>query len=311
VVKKPILTIVTPVYNGEKYIAETIESVIKSRIDYPYEYIVLNDGSVDSTASILKNYHDSIRIFSHENMGESATVNRGLENAIGEFITIINADDPLLTPNLINLGCKMLLENPTIAALYPDWKIIDDAGKTLKLNILPDYSDEIMIGKSRCLPGPGTLFRRDIALKIGGRRKEWKFVGDYDFWLRFSRAGNIVRLPGVLAQWRESANSTSISRRGIDMANERIEVMTNFLNENKTSPSLKRSALGNAHYLAARLAFFDEKINGKELIMKAFKLRGGWPEEAKIYVVLYLMLLPFSKKLLANFPSLITRIIRR
>ena len=54
---KPVLTIITPVYNGEKYIAETIESVLSATIDIPYEYIVLDDGSSDLTANILKNYH--------------------------------------------------------------------------------------------------------------------------------------------------------------------------------------------------------------------------------------------------------------
>ena len=58
----PLLTIVTPVYNGEKYISETIESVIKSQIKIPYEYIVLNDGSSDSTFIIINRYCDFINL---------------------------------------------------------------------------------------------------------------------------------------------------------------------------------------------------------------------------------------------------------
>jgi len=305
----PILTIITPVYNGEKYISKTIESVIKSSINYSYEYIVLDDGSNDSTLTILQGYKDNIKIFSHKNIGESATVNRGLENALGEFILVISADDPLLTSELLNKTCKILSDNHSIVAIYPDWKIIDQNGNTLRNKILPEFTDELLIGRCKCLPGPGTVFRKDKALQIGGRRSGWKFVGDYDFWLRLSRVGKIVRLPGVLAQWRENQDSTSISQRDNKMATERIKVIENFLMENKISENLRRKALGNSYYLAARLTFFDPKIKGRFLLFKAFKYRRGWPEEAKIYVVLYLLLTPITTIIFKPFSRLIIKII--
>ena len=305
----PVLTIITPVYNGEKYIAETIESVINSQIIYSYEYIVLDDGSTDSTLRILQSYKQKIKIFSHKNVGESATVNIGLENASGEFILVISADDPLLTSDLIDRACKILIENSSIVAIYPDWKIIDENGNTLMNKIVPDFTDDLFIGHCKCLPGPGTLFRRDKALEIGGRRAGWKFVGDYDFWLRLSRVGKIVRLPGVLAQWRENQYSTSISQRDNRMAVERIKVIENFLLENSVPKDLHRKALGNAYYLAARLAFFDPNIEGRSLAIKAFKYRRRWPEEAKLYVVLYLLSMPLSTIIFKPFSKIITRVI--
>ena len=305
----PVLTIITPVYNGEKYISETINSVINSNIVYPYEYIVLDDGSKDSTLSILKGFEKKeIKIFFHKNIGESATVNRGLEIASGEFILVLSADDPLLTSDLINKACKILIENSSIVAIYPDWKIIDQSGNTLKNKILPEFTEELLIGHCKCLPGPGTLFRRDKALQVGGRRSSWKFVGDYDFWLRLSRVGKIVRLPGVLAQWRENENSTSISQRDNRMAMERIKVIESFLLENNISQDLHRKALGNAYYLAARLAFFDFKINGRLLLFNSFKHRRGWPEEAKFYVVLYVLLMPISSIIFKPFSKMLIRL---
>jgi glycosyltransferase involved in cell wall biosynthesis len=306
---KPVLTIITPVYNGENYILETIESVINSKIEIAYEYIVLNDGSSDSTANILNDYCDSITIFSHDNMGEPSTVNRGLENAKGDYILVINADDPLLTSHLISKALQILEKDSSIVAVYPDWKIINQHGKTIQIKILPDYSDEILIGHCRCLPGPGTIFRKDAALRIGGRRINWKFVSDYDFWLRLSRIGKIKRLPGVLAQWRESPNSISISQRSSNMASERISVVENFLSENDIPIALRRKALGNSYYLASRLAFFDQKIKGRSLLIRSFKYRRGWPEEAKLYVVLYLAFIPVSSIIFKPFKSLILRII--
>lgn len=308
---KPVITIITPVYNGEKYISETIESVINARLSFPFEYLVIDDGSTDSTPKILQKYKGKIKLLSQNNLGEGATVNRGLENAEGDFVLVVNADDPLLTEDLVNKGCQYLIGNPNVVAVYPDWKIIDENGKTIKINILPEYSDKIMIGECRTLPGPGAIIRKNSALRIKGRRTEWKYVGDYDFWLRLSRIGEIKRIPGVLAQWRESQNSTSISQRGIEMANERIRVTSNFLTENTVPKYIVNMAKGNSHYLAARLAFFDSRINGRDLLIKSFWYKKSWPSNAKIHIVLYLLFLPLSKKVIDKFPNLIARISQR
>jgi glycosyltransferase involved in cell wall biosynthesis len=304
----PVISIITPVYNGEKYLTETIDSVLTADIEIPYEYLVLNDGSSDSTLTILEGYKESIRIFSHANLGESATFNRGLENASGKYILVISADDPLLTGSLISRAIRILESDTSIVALYPDWRIIDENGKILKTKILPEYSDEIMIGLSRCLPGPGVIFRKDSAIRIGGRNTKWKFVGDYDFWLRLSRVGRIQRLPGVLAQWRDNVDSTSISQRGNQMASDRIRVIEEFISGNDLPVDLASKALGNAYYIAARLAFFDSKINGRKLMLKAFKFRHGWPEEAKIHVVMFLLLMPISSLVFKMFPAIKAKI---
>ena len=305
---QPVLTIITPVFNGENFIAETISSILDALIAVPYEYIVLDDGSTDSTASILSKFADRIKILTHSNIGESATVNRGLHIAQGEFVLVISADDPLLTGELVNRACKILSKDPDLVAIYPDWRIIDELGRVIMTKVLPEFSEEIMIGRCKCLPGPGTVFRKSAALRVGGRKDKWKYVGDYDFWLRMSRVGKIVRLPEVLAQWRQNEKSTSISQRGLEMATERINVIDEFLAENDLTEPLKRKALGNSYYLAARLAFFDTRIKGKTLLIEAFKSRRGWPEEARIQVVLYIFLMPISSIMLKPIKCLIVRI---
>jgi len=190
------------VFNGEKYINETISSVLNADIAVPYEYIVLNDGSDDSTAFILDKFKHQIKVMSHTNIGESATVNRGIKVAQGDYIVVISADDPLLTGDLLTEACGKLAGEPGLVALYPDWKIINELGETIFVKNVPEYSDDVMIGQCRCLPGPGTVFRKDAALQVGGRSEKWKYVGDYDFWLRLSRVGDIRKLSGFFAQWR-------------------------------------------------------------------------------------------------------------
>jgi glycosyltransferase involved in cell wall biosynthesis len=303
-VSTELLSIITPVYNGEKYIAETIDSVLNAKIEISFEYLVLNDGSLDSTLSILKGYGNKIKLFTHENIGESATFNFGLQKARGKYLLVLNADDPLLNGELINRAIEVLELNSNVVALYPDWKIIDENGIILKTNILPEYSDEIMIGQNVCLPGPGVIFRRNAAIEIGGRSTKWKFVGDYDFWLRLSRLGKIQKLPEVMAQWRSSSSSTSILNRGENMAMERIEVMEEFLGKNQNLGHLDRMARGNAYYVAARLAFFDPNVKGRYLLLKAFRIRRNLPEQARIREVLFILLTPLSTYVIDLFPSL-------
>ena len=109
----------------------------------------------------------------------------------------------------------------------------------------------------------------------------------------------------MLAQWRENQNSTSISQRDSKMAAERIKVIENFLLENNISEILRKKALGNSYYLAARLAFFDPEIKGKHLLLKAFLYRRGWPEEARLYVVVYILLMPFTSIIFKPFSKII------
>ena len=277
---KSKLSVITAVYNGSDYIEETVNSVLKYCSEIDFEYIVLNDGSTDNTLEILMKYEEKIRIIDKSNSGESDSVSVGFKEASGDLLLVVSADDPLFT---------------------------DAVGKVIKVIKVPDYSDKLLIGRCQTLPGPGVIFRRSAALKLNGRNPKWTFVGDYDFWLRLSRLGELRHRPEVLAQWRHHPSSTSVSKRGIKMAQERIRVVEDFLSNNVISNHLKQMALGNAHYIAARISYFDKNIPAKKYLFHSFKLRKGWVEEAKFYEVLYILLLPFSR----HFNSIINWIYKK
>jgi len=298
----PLLTIITPVYNGADFIEETVRSVLNVKTNITFEYLVINDGSTDDTSKILQKFADKIAVFNQSNMGEANTVNKGIDIAKGKYILILNADDPLLTSSLLDESVEILQKDETIAAVYPDWNVIDRFGTVLSTNILPDYSDQIMIGKCKTLPGPGTIFRASMAKKIQGRDSNWRFVSDYDFWLRLSRVGQIVRIPKVLAQWRYHDTSASIANRGLEMAYERIKVIELFIFNNQIDINMARNAKGNAYYMAARLAFFDKRINGRTLFFNAMLKNRGLPSESRFFVILYLLFLPFSRKIVKFIP---------
>ena len=302
-VSKPKLSVITPVFNGEEYIAETIESVLRAKTDVEFEYIVINDGSTDKTVEILEKYSGKIRSSTFENGGESTSVNRGLEIAKGQYVLVVSADDPILEGNLFDKAVQILDSNSEVVAVYPDWRVIDEFGAFKREVVVEDFSIDILLGKNRTLPGPGSIFRLSTALQIGGRRNKWKYVGDFDFWLRLSNHGNFQRIPGVLAQWREHQTSTSVSQKNAKMANERINVIEDYLRESNVPLSLKNMAISNSHYLAARLSYFDKEIDGRKIFIDGIKKSGTYPSEAHPLIVCYLLTLPLSRFLTKFIPK--------
>jgi glycosyltransferase involved in cell wall biosynthesis len=289
------LTVITAVYNGEDYIEDTINSVLKFASEIEFQYIIIDDGSTDNTSRILNLFGDKIEVFHQKNSGESAAVNVGIENAKGDCCLVISADDPIMTAKLFQNVFDEFEQDSNLAAVYPDWQMIDEMGNPIKVVKVPDYSDELLIGRCRTLPGPGVIFRTSFAQQIGGRRSKWTFVGDYDFWLRLSRIGEIRHRPEVLAQWRYHANSTSVTKRGLKMAKERIAVIEDFLENNKIDTSIMRMALGTSYYMAARLCFYSSEVPARRYLMKAFKYRRGLVDGSQFKVIAYILLLPFSR----------------
>jgi glycosyltransferase involved in cell wall biosynthesis len=300
----PIVTVVTAVYNGEDYIEETILSVLSAARNIEFEYIVVNDGSTDSTLRILEKFKGQIKIIDKANSGESESVTIAFGEALGEYLIVVSADDPLPSEKLFEKSFDDFSSDSNLVAIYPDWNMIGPQGEVLKTIRVPDYSDELLIGRCTTLPGPGTIFRKSAALEIGGRRKKWTFVGDYDFWLRLSRIGELRHRPEVLAQWRYHPGSTSVNKRGPKMASERIAVVEEFLSDFSIDPKIARMALGSAYFMAARLVFFSPQVPGKRYLIQSFQKRKGWVEEARLHIILYILLIPISSsfyKLFSKF----------
>lgn len=294
----PLFSVITPAYNCAEYIEETIKSVLTMASEFSFEYIVVNDGSTDETASILDHYRSQIIVITTLNSGESTAVNVGINSAKGEYILVVSADDPLFTKKLFQGVHDIFRTNPTINVLYPDWRMIDSNGNLVKEITVPSFSLDLLIGENKTLPGPGTFFRSEPARAIGGRNARWKFVGDFDFWLRMSAEGGFLHRSETLAQWRQHQNSTSVAQRGLEMAMERIDVIDEFLNSYPVEEKLARKARSSSYYLAARLNYFDPRIAGRQLMLRSVTTRRGWPKQMKLMEFFYLLGLPLTRKVL-------------
>ena len=291
-------SIVLPVFNGGDLLQETLDSIFKYCQNYSFEFLVINDGSTDNTSEILNEYTDRIIVVNTANQGEANAVNEGLRRAIGKYCLVVSADDPLISGELFQEAIAIFQGNPKIVVVYPDWNMIDGNSEIISEIRTIEYSKLALIGEFVCIPGPGAIFRLDVAKEMGGRNSILKFGSDYDFWLRLSQLGDFQRIPRVLAQWRSHSNSTSIRSKGLEMAKERIFVIENFLSLFPQEESVTKSARAHAYYHAALLSYFSKEVPVAAWMFKAFLIRRRWIEKADLRIVIYCLLLPFSRNIL-------------
>ncbi|MCL4418574.1 glycosyltransferase [Patescibacteria group bacterium] len=222
----PLVTVITPTYNRASFLEETIKSVLNQ--NYPnLEYIVLDDGSADNTIKILKKFDKKIIWRTHKNIGEVKTVNKGFLMAKGEIISVVNSDDPLL-PKAVSSMVDVFINNPKIVVAYPDWIKIDGKGKELGKIKTPEYSYEYMLKSHDNITGPGTFFRKKILDSLKGRDSKFKYVSDYDFWLRAGLLGPFMRVPKNLATSRVHSGQLTLKDKGYKMAMEHINVLNKY-----------------------------------------------------------------------------------
>ena len=289
-------TVITPVFNGGKYIEETVQSVLMATDGLDYDYFVIDDGSTDGTRKILEKYFSKIKYFYQENSGQASAINFAIDKANSAYATIVNSDDPLLSKGLFQEAEKIMDAEPLVVATYPDWNMINSEGKILETIKVAEYDLVELVGKFNCLIGPGGVFRTDIAKKINGWDPSYRFVPDYDFWLRLSDFGSFKHVPYVQATWRTHESSISISSRSKAMADERIRVIKNYLERNPQTPkTLRNMAAAHSRYRAAVLSFFDPQIDGRGLLFKSIYAYPKILIQKNFVATLYLLLLPISR----------------
>jgi glycosyltransferase involved in cell wall biosynthesis len=184
----PIVSVVMSVFNGERFLREAIDSILAQSYR-DFEFIIIDDGSTDSTSAILESYsvQDSrIRVYGQENSGIVDSLNRGCELARGRYIARMDADD-VSAPARLDLQAAFLESNPLVGlvgcGVYDN---IDTTGAVLYTSYLPEDNDTIQqtLVERWCFLHPSIMFKREIYERVGGYRKEFEGAEDHDFILR-------------------------------------------------------------------------------------------------------------------------------
>lgn len=252
----PLVSIVTPVYNGEKYLAECIDSVLAQ--DYPHiEYIVINDGSTDGTEAIIQNYLNQLTYIKQPNQGQSKTLNRGWQMSKGHYLTYLSADDKL-HPQAISTLVKFIQTEKDAVVVYPDCDLIDCAGRVIRKSVVRPFDYRALLVEQELYIGVCPLFPRSLFDTLHGWRENLRLAPDRDFWLRAAQHGKLLMYPKTLGLYRVHAHSTSFKLSDIAAALEYIEVIHYLKNKEFILPQYEHlfpNALANAHFFAARIHF--------------------------------------------------------
>jgi glycosyltransferase involved in cell wall biosynthesis len=175
--ERPLVSVIIPVYNGERYLVEAIESVLSQ--DYrPLELIVVDDGSTDKTAEIARSY-GSVKFIQQGNLGAAAARNTGLKAASGAFIAFLDADD-LWAANKLCRQMNHLLQNPQI-----DYTIVNVEHFVEPGMEAPQWmTEELLYGKHSGYLLGALVARKSVFDRIGGFDTTLITSDDADWWFR-------------------------------------------------------------------------------------------------------------------------------
>lgn len=208
----PLISVIIPVYNGEKTINETIQSVLKQTLS-DLEIIVIDDGSQDRTLEIVKSIQDRrIQAFSYRNAGVSSSRNRGFYHARAEFISFLDADD-LWLPDKLESQFKALQENPQAALAYSWTDYIDESGQWLhpgdRITVKGEAYERILLGNF-LESGSNALIRREAFSRVRGFDESLVGPEEWDLFIRIAAAGDLfVAVEKAQILYRVSASSIS------------------------------------------------------------------------------------------------------
>ena len=181
----PLISVIIPVYNGDRYLSEAIESVLAQKYR-PLEIFVIDDGSTDNTAQVAKDFQSHIRYIYQPNRGAPSARNVGLKMASGNAIAFLDADD-IWSENKLELQTEYLAKNPLIEIVLGYHKKIYS---TKFKNGQPEFENYSVPEMSLQL---GTaLFRKSVFDKVGLLNQEFRYSDDLDWFMRARELGVLM-----------------------------------------------------------------------------------------------------------------------
>jgi hypothetical protein len=208
--RKPLVTIVTPSYNQGHFIRATIESVLSQ--DYrDVEYIIMDGGSTDETASVVRDYASRLTFISERDRGQSHAINKGFRMAQGSVVAWLNSDDVYL-PGAIRAAVEGFGRRPAAGAVYGEGYLIDRIGKvscrfacTEPLNLwrLVYLSDYIL--------QQTVFFRKDVLDDVGYLDEGLHYAMDWDILIRIGMKYPLEYIPVYMGCLREYPEAKSFA----------------------------------------------------------------------------------------------------
>ena len=210
----PTVSVIMPAYNAQRYVEQTIRSVLAQTFG-DFEFIIVDDGSTDGTLPILQRLaaKDSrIIVISRPNTGIVGALNDAIAKGRGEFLARMDADDVCL-PQRFERQVAYLREHPQCVGVGTFVETIDPYGSVLDRLVHETEHEaidrELMTGRGFAIVHPTIMMRAEAVARLGGYRKQWQHSEDLDLFLRLAEVGRLHNIPEYLLQYRmhyQSAN---------------------------------------------------------------------------------------------------------
>ncbi len=210
----PAIDVLVTVYNGERFLAQTIDSVIGQTFQ-DWRLIIVDDLSTDRTEEIIRSYaarEPRILLIQGEHKGIAAAANIGLAEVRAPLVARLDADDIAL-PERLQVQYDFLESHPDVLAVGSDVYLIDEYNKRLHRRRAPVGWQKIqgILQTRNCMCHPSATIRTSALQQIGGYRDKFRNSLDYDLWLRISEIGKIENIAQDLLLYRRHASQVSAS----------------------------------------------------------------------------------------------------
>src|SRR3989344_4499750 len=211
--KKPLISVVMPAYNAQKYINSAIESILNQTFKN-FELIIVNDCSTDNTINIVNSFirkDARVKIINNKKrLNIAASLNKGINKASSNIIARMDADDISL-PNRLELQYKLINSSKNISVVGANIIVMDIDENEIAIRNYPDSSEKLKACLFRYSPfaHPVACFRRDIFNSVGGYNPKYSPTEDLDLWFRLGVKYKFGSVQKPLLKYRLYMGSSS------------------------------------------------------------------------------------------------------
>ena len=214
----PKISVVMSVYNGEHYLRQAVESILDQTFS-DFEFIIVDDGSTDSTWDIITEYANRdqriVLVPNEENIGLTKSLNKGLALAQGEYVARQDADDVSYSERF-EKQVTLLDKYPEVVLLSCNIELINSEGSLVRKYqpaCEPNLVAWYLLFYNHLGGHSQVMFRRKSAMNLGGYCETYRCTQDYEFWCRLVRVGKVVISPEILLQKRIHSKRISVESK--------------------------------------------------------------------------------------------------
>lgn len=210
---KPLVSVVMPIYNAEKYLTQAIESILSQTLEN-FELILINDASTDKTLQIIRKYKkrdNRIRIINNKkNLQMAQSLNLAISKAESDLIARMDQDD-ISFPNRLEVQYDFMNSHPSVAIVGNNIIIINEKNKVIGKRTYPTTSNGLkkILFRYSAFAHPTVMFRKSAFQKVKGYNQEKHPCEDIDLWFRLGKKYEFASIPSFLLKYRVSLVSGS------------------------------------------------------------------------------------------------------